>query len=70
MHRRDAELKVVQEERDDAKTKVAALLDELLRKPTTSNGTSAGSSATASSLVDIKQGKDYFRVHGPLRIMD
>jgi mediator of RNA polymerase II transcription subunit 22 len=32
-HRRDVELKIVQEERDDAKTKVAALLDELLRKP-------------------------------------
>jgi mediator of RNA polymerase II transcription subunit 22 len=33
-HRRDAELSIVQRERDDAKTKVAALLDELLRKPT------------------------------------
>ena len=32
-HRRDVELKIVQEERDDAKAKVAALLDELLRKP-------------------------------------
>ncbi|KAF9471518.1 hypothetical protein BDN70DRAFT_567154 [Pholiota conissans] len=32
-HRRDAELKIVQEEREDAKDKVAALLDELLRKP-------------------------------------
>ncbi|KDR78982.1 hypothetical protein GALMADRAFT_64106 [Galerina marginata CBS 339.88] len=38
-HRRDAELKVVQEGREDAKTKVAALLDELLRKPTSANGT-------------------------------
>ncbi|KAF8905065.1 hypothetical protein CPB84DRAFT_1745651 [Gymnopilus junonius] len=33
-HRRDAELKVVQEEKDEAKAKVAVLLDELLRKPT------------------------------------
>ncbi|KAF8169762.1 hypothetical protein BJ912DRAFT_1066991 [Pholiota molesta] len=32
-HRRDAELKIVQEEREDAKEKVAALLDDLLRKP-------------------------------------
>ncbi|KAF8959483.1 hypothetical protein BDZ97DRAFT_1388450 [Flammula alnicola] len=32
-HRRDAELKIVQEEREDAKQKVAALLDDLLRKP-------------------------------------
>jgi len=32
-HRRDAELKVVQEERDDAKAKVSALLDDLLKKP-------------------------------------
>jgi len=32
-HRRDVELKIVQEERDNAKTKVATLLDELLRKP-------------------------------------
>jgi mediator of RNA polymerase II transcription subunit 22 len=31
-HRRDAELAVVQKERDDAKEKVAALLDELLMK--------------------------------------
>jgi len=36
-HRRDAELKMVQEEKDDAKEKVAALLDELLRKPSSSN---------------------------------
>ena len=36
-HRRDAELKTVQEERDDAKAKVAALLDELLKKPETQN---------------------------------
>jgi len=36
-HRRDAELKVVQEERDDAKEKVAALLNELLRKPGSSS---------------------------------
>jgi len=32
-HRRDAELAVVQRERDDAKAKVAALLDELLKMP-------------------------------------
>ena len=32
-HRRDAELKVIQEEREDAKEKVAKLLDDLLRKP-------------------------------------
>ncbi|KAL0579289.1 hypothetical protein V5O48_002687 [Marasmius crinis-equi] len=32
-NRRDAELKVVQKERDEAKQKVAALLDELLRRP-------------------------------------
>ncbi|KAG7089352.1 hypothetical protein E1B28_011042 [Marasmius oreades] len=32
-HRRDAELKVLQRERDEAKGKVAALLDELLRRP-------------------------------------
>lgn len=32
-HRRDVELRIVQSERDDAKVKVAALLDELLRKP-------------------------------------
>ncbi len=32
-HRRDAELKVVQEERDDAKAKVAVLLNELLKNP-------------------------------------
>jgi mediator of RNA polymerase II transcription subunit 22 len=32
-HRRDVELKIVQEERDDAKSKVTALLDELLKKP-------------------------------------
>ena len=32
-HRRDVELKIVQEERDDAKNKVIALLDELLIKP-------------------------------------
>ena len=36
-HRRDAELKMVQEEKDDAKEKVAVLLDELLRKPSSSN---------------------------------
>ncbi|KAJ8072894.1 hypothetical protein AAF712_005068 [Marasmius tenuissimus] len=32
-NRRDAELKVVQKERDESKQKVAALLDELLRRP-------------------------------------
>jgi mediator of RNA polymerase II transcription subunit 22 len=32
-HRRDAELKSVQEEKDDAKQKVAALLDDLLKQP-------------------------------------
>jgi len=32
-HRRDAELKVVQEEGDDAKAKVAVLLDKLLKNP-------------------------------------
>ena len=32
-HRRDVELKIVQEERDDAKTKATALLDELSKKP-------------------------------------
>ncbi|RDB26113.1 hypothetical protein Hypma_006742 [Hypsizygus marmoreus] len=31
-HRRDAELKVVQEERDDARQKVADLLDDILRR--------------------------------------
>ncbi|KIM40533.1 hypothetical protein M413DRAFT_19184 [Hebeloma cylindrosporum] len=36
-HRRDAELKMVQEEKDDAKEKVAVLLDELLRKPSSSD---------------------------------
>lgn len=30
-HRRDAELKVVQEEKDEAREKVAELLDEILR---------------------------------------
>ena len=37
-HRRDAELKVIQEEKEDAKAKVATLLDDLLRKPSTSQG--------------------------------
>ncbi|KAF9048504.1 hypothetical protein BJ165DRAFT_1402413 [Panaeolus papilionaceus] len=32
-HRRDAELKAVQEERDDIKKQVALLLDELLKAP-------------------------------------
>jgi mediator of RNA polymerase II transcription subunit 22 len=32
-HRRDVELKIVQEERDDAKTKVTALLDEIFKTP-------------------------------------
>ncbi|KAF8196890.1 hypothetical protein K438DRAFT_1825736 [Mycena galopus ATCC 62051] len=32
-HRRDAELKTVQEEKEDARAQVAALLDELIRRP-------------------------------------
>jgi mediator of RNA polymerase II transcription subunit 22 len=32
-HRRDAELKSVQEEKEDAKEKVADLLDDLLKRP-------------------------------------
>lgn len=32
-HRRDAELAVVQKERNEAKVKVAVLLDELLKRP-------------------------------------
>ncbi|KAF7370964.1 hypothetical protein MSAN_00730500 [Mycena sanguinolenta] len=32
-HRRDAELKIVQEEKEDARAQVAALLDELIRRP-------------------------------------
>ena len=46
-HRRDAELKVVQEERDDAKAKVSALLDDLLKKPErlTSSLTQMGSAS-------------------------
>jgi len=32
-HRRDTELKNVQEEREDARQKVAALLDDLLKVP-------------------------------------
>ncbi|KAJ7886034.1 hypothetical protein B0H13DRAFT_2343052 [Mycena leptocephala] len=32
-HRRDTELKTVQEEKEDARTQVAALLDELIRRP-------------------------------------
>jgi len=32
-HRRDAELKSVQEEKEDVKQKAAALLDDLLRRP-------------------------------------
>lgn len=31
-HRRDAELKAIQEDKADTKAKVASLLDELLRK--------------------------------------
>ena len=34
-NRRDAEMKVVHKERDESKQKVAALLDELLRRPQT-----------------------------------
>ncbi|PFH53159.1 hypothetical protein AMATHDRAFT_138401 [Amanita thiersii Skay4041] len=37
-HRRDAELKVVQTEREETRTKVASLLDELLRHPRTATG--------------------------------
>lgn len=36
-HRRDAETKVVQEERDEAKKQVEKILDDLLRKPSDSN---------------------------------
>ncbi|KAJ7708788.1 hypothetical protein B0H17DRAFT_1155902 [Mycena rosella] len=32
-HRRDTELKTVQEEKEDARAQVAALLDELMRRP-------------------------------------
>ncbi|KAJ6561128.1 hypothetical protein DFH09DRAFT_1247765 [Mycena vulgaris] len=32
-HRRDTELKTVQEEKEDARAQVAALLDELIRRP-------------------------------------
>ncbi|KAJ7493309.1 hypothetical protein B0H11DRAFT_2005840 [Mycena galericulata] len=32
-HRRDAELKTVQEEKEDARAQVTALLDELIRRP-------------------------------------
>ncbi|KAJ7156872.1 hypothetical protein C8R43DRAFT_1125445 [Mycena crocata] len=35
-HRRDTELKTVQEEKDDARAEVAALLDELIRRPDSS----------------------------------
>ncbi|KAJ7626276.1 surfeit locus protein 5 subunit 22 of mediator complex-domain-containing protein [Mycena polygramma] len=38
-HRRDTELKTVQEEKEDARAQVAALLDELIRRP----GEAAGS---------------------------
>lgn len=31
-HRRDAELKIVQEERDEARQKVSELLDDILRR--------------------------------------
>ena len=37
-HRRDAELKVVQEERDDVKAKVAVLLNKLLKNPKSQSG--------------------------------
>ncbi|PPQ71193.1 hypothetical protein CVT24_010011 [Panaeolus cyanescens] len=43
-HRRDAELKAVQEEREDIKKKVAVLLDELLKAPF---GTESSPSANA-----------------------
>ncbi|PPQ64574.1 hypothetical protein CVT26_001972 [Gymnopilus dilepis] len=50
-HRRDAELKVIQEEKEDAKAKVATLLDDLLRKPGTSQGkgSQANDASTMSS---------------------
>jgi mediator of RNA polymerase II transcription subunit 22 len=37
-HRRDAELKSLQEEKGDAKQKVAALLDDLLKQPGDKHG--------------------------------
>ncbi|KAF4613760.1 hypothetical protein D9613_007595 [Agrocybe pediades] len=57
VHRRDAELKLVQEEREDAKAKVAVLLDELLRKAPATNGAST-SAATAASSQDAEVKKE------------
>ena len=45
-HRRDVELKVVQEEKDDARQKVAALLDDILRR--SKHGTSTVPPASQS----------------------
>ncbi|KAJ3506331.1 hypothetical protein NLJ89_g6928 [Agrocybe chaxingu] len=57
-HRRDAEMKVVQEEKEDSKQKVAALLDELLKKPSTSNAAStAGTSTSTRSFVNKQNDK-------------
>lgn len=42
-HRRDTELKTVQEEKEDARSQVAALLDELIRRP--GGNANAGSTA-------------------------
>lgn len=39
-HRRDAEIKVVQEEKNEAKEKVALLLDDLLRRPESTSSSS------------------------------
>ncbi|KAJ7789097.1 surfeit locus protein 5 subunit 22 of mediator complex-domain-containing protein [Mycena olivaceomarginata] len=44
-HRRDTELKTVQEEKEDARSQVAALLDELIRRP--DGDANAGSTSTA-----------------------
>ncbi|KAJ6581066.1 hypothetical protein B0H19DRAFT_492113 [Mycena capillaripes] len=41
-HRRDTELKTVQEEKEDARAEVAALLDELVRRPNEKGPTKAG----------------------------
>jgi mediator of RNA polymerase II transcription subunit 22 len=44
-HRRDTELKTVQEEKEDARSQVAALLDELIRR--SDGNANAGSTSTA-----------------------
>ncbi len=44
-HRRDAELRSVQDEKEDAKQKVAALLDEILKRP---DGNADGTNGTQS----------------------